>query len=135
MSKTERGKTIAGVVYLAVGILVLFLRHESWMLNLAFLSPLKVNPWCIAWTSIGIGAGLINTRRTKPPSPWWVHYFFYYGFVLVVVSLASFVVSNLVGHEASDTKALDGLAALIGLAGGFVGHRLHEVVLGHPAKE
>ncbi len=135
MSKTDKSKIVAGVAYLAIGLLILLYKHEPWMLNLAFLSPLKVNPWCLAWSSIGIGAGLINTRRTRPPSPRWFHYVFYYGFVLVLISLTSFVVPNIIRHEASDTKALDGLAALIGLAGGFVGHKLHEIALGRLAKE
>ena len=71
---------------------------------------------------------MINTRKEKPPSPAWLHYIFYYGFVLFITSIISFLapwkfrVNNAIAEA-------DALAALIGLVGGFLGNRLHPLAM------
>jgi len=126
---TQRARRItAGIVYLAIGIVILIFRYDPWLHEMLFsLDPNKTPPWCIGWSSIGIGAGLINTRKDKPPSVWWLHYIWYYGFVLYIVSLASFVLPGLFRQETIDSKILDGLSTLIGLLGGFLGHKLYDL--------
>ena len=124
-------KVAAAAIYLVLGGALVYHRDNSWLLVnfFGFLNPANVPPWCVGWSSIGVGAGLINTRRNHSSSPWWLHYIGYYGFVLYVVSLASFVMPNLIRNEASDPKILDALSALIGLLGGFLGDRLHEITM------
>jgi len=79
--------------------------------------------WCIAWSGIGIGAGLINIRDHEIPSSMRLHFIGYYGFVLLVVSLFSFTVVELRSESWFEVGVkFKALAALIGLIGGFLGN-------------
>ncbi len=84
--------------------------------------------WCVGWSFIGIGTGLINTRNHPKPPHWFLHYVGYYLFVLVVVSLASFVTPFwLFQHTWNDMSPETlSLRALVALVGGFEGWRLSE---------
>jgi len=130
MSKvTHRDKIWAGIVYLLLGVVILLWPDNSCLsdaLNLVNIA--RVPTWCLGWTSLGIAAALINSRTTPAPSPWFIHYPFYWGFVLYVVSLASFVIPNLAGDDLG-MGAFSAFGALIGLLGGFVGDRLREIAL------
>ena len=79
--------------------------------------------WCIGWSMIGAGAGLINTRNQ--PQSELLHLLGYWGFIIVAVSMVAFTVSLYTSHNIYPYWDLDikfySLAALIGLIGGFLG--------------
>ena len=79
--------------------------------------------WVIGWSSIGIGAWLINSRDNKGKRDGHhSHYLFYFGFALFVCSLAAF-------STARQKSILDlPLSALIGLTMGFASERLNELI-------
>ena len=121
-----------GVFYFLLGVVLLvpLLWKVGWLLWI--VETFKVHPifeWCLGWSSIGISAGLINTRFAKP-SCWLLHYVGYWGFVLVVVSLTSLVVGLYASGEPLDSPGdkFYWLAALVGLVGGFAGHQLYELI-------
>lgn len=85
----------------------------------------------MAWTSLGIGAGLINTRDL-PYGNWCLHIIGYYGFIGLSVSLLSFVVAVFYSGESWTVPGVKfySLAALMGLVGGFLGDVFRPLALG-----
>ena len=110
-------RIIAGVLFLVIGIFAL----KTWWGNLKTLLKQPISLWCIAWSSIGISAGLINTRDHNYRN-WWTQHLLYCGFILVVVSLLSFTIPLFsLGPVYTEFKIkFYTLSALIGLIGGFL---------------
>jgi|GEM_PF-3739343 len=82
--------------------------------------------WVIGWSSVGIGAWLINSRGSKgQQDKQCPHYVFYFGFALFVSSLTAFAL----GRNPDGSFSFS-LSALIGLTIGFASERLNE--LGRP---
>jgi len=114
----------AGYWYFLVGVIALIL-SKGLHITYWFAHLLKNQSvlWCIAWSGIGIGAGLINIRDHEIPSSMRLHFIGYYGFVLLVVSLFSFTVVELRSESWFEVGVkFKALAALIGLIGGFLGN-------------
>ena len=132
-------RLIAGVLYFIFGVLIL--RNHAGTLNY-ILEGFHANEqsvhWCVAFSSLGIGIGLINTRNHPTPSDfcwcinWPLHFIGYSGFVLVVISLTSFIAGAAACGESFDFTQSDAMfypaAALTGLVGGFFGHSLQDLV-------
>ena len=133
-----------GTLYLVIGTFILtggvecFHALVNWFLSDSFLSLVSsfTFRWCVGWSFIGIGIGLINTRNHREPGKrqqfcfWALHYIGYYFFVLVIVSLASFLAPFLIFRRAWEWKdsSVETLAlrVLVALVGGFEGWRLAE---------
>jgi len=133
--KSKQNRVMGGILYLVFGaILLLILIFKINLLlalkELIFLFSQSSVAWCIAWTSIGIGAGLINTRDL-PYGNWWLHILGYYGFILLSVSLLSFVVAVYYSNNGWTEPHMKfySLAALIGLVGGFLGDIFRPIAL------
>ncbi|MBW2045591.1 MAG: hypothetical protein JRI96_12025 [Deltaproteobacteria bacterium] len=115
-----------GVIFILFFIIAILGSWTGWVIG--FL-------WCLTWSSIGIGAGLINTRNHKQDYP--LHLIGYYGFVLVVVSLASFstalyisrlpILGELKQFGSVVACKFYSLAALVGLICGFLGYKLQDL--------
>jgi len=82
--------------------------------------------WVVGWSSIGISAWLINSRKGQRDKEC-LHYVFYFCFALFVSSLTAFALG-----KSSDGSFSFSLSALIGLTIGFASERLNE--LGPPWK-
>jgi hypothetical protein len=129
--KIHKGKIAGGVFYLLLGVAFLSAYFKlQWFLRLNRLLSDPAIQWCIGWSSIGVGAGLINTRTDKAPSCFPLHYFGYYGFVLFVVCLAAYTGALYGSNESGPTFPsikFFALSALISVVGGFLGHKLYEI--------
>lgn len=116
----------AGLIYLVFGILVCF----EFPLTICFICVYGVEfLWCVAWSSIGAGAGLINTRNH--PQNTLLHLLGYWFFIILAVSLTAFTISLYKsgdGYSCLNVKFYS-LSALIGLIGGFLGHVFYDIVL------
>ncbi|MFA4854166.1 MAG: hypothetical protein WC616_02315 [Candidatus Omnitrophota bacterium] len=116
--KAERvvRRVIAGVIYLIIGILVVFASP----LVMYFLDIYGIEIfWCIGWSMIGAGAGLINTRNHSQSSK--LHLVGYWWFVLLVISIFSFTIPLYISGEYPNLYIkFYSLSALLGLIGGFL---------------
>ncbi len=132
----HKGRVIGAICYFCLGVLSLFHPHPEVRWVLTVFKGIPVAYWCIGWPAIGIGAGLINTRKKKAPSPFLIHYILYYGFVWVLVVLFAYVTACSVGREhTGETFRFRAIAMLVGLVGGFLGDKLHEIVMGFLPKQ
>ncbi len=127
-----RARCIAGILYLVVGILFfkLFITIQCQWEVLVDLFNEPIFLWCIFWSSFGIGAGLINTRDHDYIN-WWTRHVLYCGFILLLVTLISFVIPLYIYgpfYKEFDAKFYS-LSALIGLIGGFLVDIFRSVVL------
>ena len=80
--------------------------------------------WTSGWSSVGISAWLVNSRGRKQDErnkQYW-HYVLYFGFALIISSLAAFALGR---YENGDLNL--SLSALIGLTMGFASERLNEL--------
>jgi hypothetical protein len=115
-----------GIVYLVLGILICFEIPQT----ICFLCIYGVEIlWCFAWSLMGAGAGLINTRNHPQNSL--LHLLGYWFFIIVAVSLTAFTLSLYKsgdGYSYLNAKFYS-LSALIGLIGGFLGHVFYDIVL------
>ena len=125
--KKRHMRIIAGVIYLALGTFFLLfslkiIKFIEALNILIYVFSKSSIQWCIGWTCIGIGAGLINTRNHLYEN-WYLHHIGYYGFVLVAVSLLSLVIAvyNSGVDLVTPNIKFYSLSALIGLIGGFLG--------------
>jgi len=125
----KRGLT--GKVYFVLGVTVIFVSsllicpELVCLFNKAIIGSIL---WCIGWSCVGGGAGLINTR-THPQSEN-LHLIGYWGFVLLVVSIFSFAVSLYGSGEYPNLSVrFYSLSALLGLVGGFLGDIFRDLVL------
>ena len=126
-SEVYLSKIIAGSICLSLGAILLIARLGFFQSLFNFLNKTEVLR-SVAWSFVGIGAGLVNTRVDKPSSCWPLHYFGYYGFMLVVVSLASFLASRYSLSWDNSGSSAEPSAALIGLVAGFMSHKFHDWV-------
>lgn len=131
--KVHKGKIVGGALYLLVGVASFTAYfHLQWFVKLLQLFSDPAIQWCAGWSSIGIGAGLINTRNEKAPSCFLLHYIGYYGFALFVICLTAYTGalygSGESGPVFSSTKFFS-LSALIGVVGGFLCHNLYEITM------
>lgn|SRR3989338_4699890 len=138
-------RVVAGILYFFLAFVFLSIFFKLGWTN--WVRSLFNNPfiqWCLGWTCAGIGVGLINTRNHKVSSDlchpcfnWILHYVGYYGFVLVVISFASVTVAFFGAKETwidlANPRSYS-LAALVGLVGGFLGYRLHDLISKFPFK-
>lgn len=132
LKKRERPWVIAGVVYLIIGMLFLYLSlHPTFISTWTQFFSQPLVAWVIAWASIGIGAGLINRRDHRLHSCWVLHFVCYYGFILIIVFLSAFVVASkyLDGGTIPDIDLQIGaLTALVAVFGGFLGPQLNDII-------
>ena len=78
--------------------------------------------WCLSWAAFGIGSGLINSRDNESKRLNKVsHYFFYFGFVLLIATLAAFIPLTSIKDNFYAAYAT---AALAGIVVGFTGDAL-----------
>jgi hypothetical protein len=77
---------------------------------------------CVGFSAFGIGCGLYNSRTDQSErASNLLHYILYFGFVLVIATLAAFVA---MGSFKDDTVRSYVAAALTGIAVGFAGDKL-----------
>jgi len=115
-------RAITGFIYLGVGI------YLTCLLIGYFLGIYGVEiPWCIGWSMIGIGAGLINTRNH--PQSGLLHLLGYWGFVLLTVSIAAFTIPLYIPGGNLASIKFYALSALLGLVLGFLGDIFRELAL------
>ena len=93
--KTNPIRKEAGIVYYAVGSFVLFicLVLKIWS-NAGILIVTLL--WCFGWSAIGIGAGLINTRKhnkSKLDRSRKHYYLLYYPLAILIIFLTSLSVA------------------------------------------
>ncbi|MDD5027326.1 MAG: DUF2934 domain-containing protein [Candidatus Omnitrophica bacterium] len=122
---TINSRVIAGLIYLAIGISLVTPLARCFF----YVYWFEIF-WCIGWTMLGAGVGLINTRNQSQGG--WLHLVGYWGFIIVAVSIISFTVSlyasgNIYPYWDLDIKFYS-LAASIGLIGGFLGYTFHELI-------
>lgn len=89
--------------------------------------------WTAGWSSVGIGAWLINSRernkKNNTPERYnhCLHFVLYFGFALVVSTLAAFALGRCKSGNLNFP-----LSALIGLTMGFASERLNDLnPMGH----
>jgi hypothetical protein len=113
----------AGVSYLLVSILL----FTSWILiNLGLLNAsqdLKNFIWCIAWSTLGICACLLNIRSRSTRGPF--HFVFYYFFVLAVTVTISFSLMNY--YWPCKQIYSHSISAFVALIVGFLSYKLHDL--------
>ena len=125
----ETKRACMGTIYFSAGIIIILVDSFS---GISFLF------WCLGCSSMGVGAGLINTRKHK--QQYCFHLIFYYLFILLVVSLVSFTVPLYLSDQTTvnELKTLNllsmpslkfySLAAIVGLTGGLLGLRLSNLL-------
>jgi hypothetical protein len=136
----------AGWIYIVLGIFTLFMASrlfmwpESLIRNmLTWIKSQHIIYWCVGWSFLGVGAYLINTRKPKPPQgekkeaplqDYPLHLIGYCGFIVLVVSILSFVIAIYHSGENYFNPAtkLFSLSALVALVGGFLGRELIDVI-------
>jgi len=125
-------RQFAGEIYCVLGatailgsILLICPGSLLYLFNSAIIPVL----WCVGWASVGGGAGLINTRKHLQNKP--LHLIGYWGFVLLTVSIASFVISLYISDKIYPNLGVKfySLSALLGLVFGFFGDIYRELVL------
>lgn len=93
--KTNPIRKEAGIVYWVVGTVVLVVclvlktRSNAGSILVTLL-------WCFGWSAIGVGAGLINTRKhnkSKLDRSRKHYYFLYYPLALIIIFLTSLSVA------------------------------------------
>lgn len=104
MEPTNRTRQTAGIFYLIGGvILMVSWSSMRWPHLIQWLSKIPASLlWCAAMSAIGIGAGLINTRKhdkTKLDHGLKHYYVLYYPFALLIVFLASLTTALLFGEN------------------------------------
>ena len=124
-------RQFAGEIYCVLGataILGSILLICPWLLLYLFNTGIIPVLWCVGWSLVGGGAGLINTRNHRQDKP--LHLVGYWGFVLLTVSIASFVISLYISGEAYPNLCVKfySLSALLGLVFGFFGDIYRELV-------
>ena len=115
---------MAGIIYGIIGICLIFL------LTIFFLCIYGIEIfWCLGWSMIGIGVGLINSRNIPQSST--LHLAGYWLFVLLTISIASFVIPLYISGEEYPNLFIKfySLSALVGLLGGFLGDTFREIAL------
>jgi len=119
-------RTRAGFIYLILGLFLFF--QTPWLMCFLRVNLVGIL-WCFAWSSIGAGASLINTRNN--PQNGVLHLIGYWLFIILAVSVVSFTVS--LYNSDSIYPDLDfkfySLAASIGLIGGFIGHVFYDLII------
>jgi hypothetical protein len=133
----EKGRKYAGVIWFWLGIV--FIIAFLCLVNLFPFRGLKIllrQPiffWCLGWSCLGISASLINTRN-QDYECWFSQHVLYCGFVLVIISLLSFIIPLFkIGKYYEEFYTETGikfysLSALIGLIGGFLSYIFYDVV-------
>jgi drug/metabolite transporter (DMT)-like permease len=138
--KAIKMRTISGFIYLFLGsLLIVFTVYKLVNLPMHLLEAVKrvidlaINYlgiiWCIGFSMVGAGAGLINTRNH--PQCRALHLLGYWLFIIFVVSAISFTLSLYKSgnvYPDLDIKFYS-LSALIGLIGGFLGHTFYDLIL------
>jgi hypothetical protein len=130
MDSIEKRK-FAGEIYCILGVGAIF--SSIFLICPRFLiclfNAVKIPMlWCVGWSLVGGGAGLINTRDHPQDKP--LHLIGYWGFVLLTISIFSFVASLYVSNEYPNLGVrFYSLSALLGLIGGFLGSIFRDLVL------
>jgi hypothetical protein len=114
----------AGFIYFCIGG---YLVHLLIKYFLGFYGIIEIL-WCIGWSMVGVGAGLINTRNHPQSSL--LHLLGYWGFVLLTVSIAAFTISLYISGENYFSIKFYALSALLGLVFGFLGNIFRDLALG-----
>ncbi len=125
-------RKLAGTIYFMSGVLVILfstLLICPGLLVCFFNTAIIPILWCIGWSLVGVGAGLINTRNH--PKGGALHLIGYWGFVVLTVSIFSFVVSLYGSGENYPNLYVKfySLSALLGLIGGFLGDIFRDLAL------
>ncbi|MBN2483912.1 MAG: hypothetical protein JXD21_06915 [Candidatus Omnitrophica bacterium] len=131
----ENRRAWGGVVYIIVGLILVTLPLVILFFEKNNLPSVPIT-WCLGLSSIGVGAGLIDTRNHSDHQQRGFHLLFYCGFVWIVVSLLSLIVAlrfsevislpNL-SFEVPSVKFYSS-SALIGLVGGLLGNSLRSTL-------
>src|SRR3989338_1085952 len=92
-----------GILYLIWGVVFLMYFAFSKCLILSLVHKHTDILWVAGWASLGIGAGLINSRendsyKNRQDS----HYIFYFGFAFFVSSLAAYALGRPEGSTVID---------------------------------
>lgn len=89
--ETNRIRQEAGIVYWVIGLAVLLVFLGLKICGKASIILITLL-WCCGWSAIGIGAGLINTRKhnkSKLDRARKHYYFLYYPLVFLMIFLAA----------------------------------------------
>jgi hypothetical protein len=120
-NQTNQVRLNAGIIYFIAGVLCLILFCIlKWPNIVDWISKQVSLLWCLGWTAVGIGCGLINTRNLDGGGidREYKHYFLlYYLLALLLVFLAT-ITTGLLSGEILDTPtpkfyALTALTSLI----------------------
>ncbi|MDD5692096.1 MAG: DUF2934 domain-containing protein [Candidatus Omnitrophica bacterium] len=116
-----------GLIYLLIGFFLVFFATPLVKYYLYFYG-IEIY-WCIGWSMIGAGAGLINTRNQ--PQSGVLHLLVYWVFIILVVSIISFTISLYKAGNIYSVLNIKfySLSALIGIIGGFLGYIFHDLIL------
>ncbi len=122
--RTGMKSRYAGWVWLLMGLILLVVAGRPELLE--WVSNRNVI-WAAIWSTIGIGAGLINQGDKRRE---WPHYVSYYLFILVLASFTSVVI----GIKFGVVPSKEGLgflsaSAATGLVIGFIGEKIHDVIM------
>lgn len=126
-AKTLVYRTVAGIIYLfigAVGFYYLFPLIQ-YFISIYIIEVL----WCVSWSMIGVGIGLINTRNNPQINA--LHLIGYWLFVSLVVSMTSFAISLYISGENLSNLFIKfySISALLSLLGGFLGDIFRDLAL------
>ncbi len=137
-AEAEVKRSLAGLLYLFAGALLIIkvplvseniIKLIGWLIKLIGKIPSnqEVYVWCIGWSAIGLGAGLINTRNHQYGN-WYTQHLGYCGFVLIVISTLAYTLPLYFNNNlASPGDKYYLFSMLIGLIGGFLGDSLHSI--------